>query len=539
MSRAEAESAEGAGAPGAADGHARPPSRRAADNGGAGRLRHLWRAHVARLLAFGLAAALIAAAAVLVTPSLAPVPSIQATPIAPTAREAPAEAQDVHAPLRPAEAAAEVSPQSVSDPAAELAALSAPATEARVERPGVLIYHVQAGDTLHLLAERFGLRAETLVWANDVPNWDLILIGQPLRIPPVDGVHYTVRPGDTLSTIALRFGLEVASVARTNGLADPDRLVVGTELWLPGGRPLAAPSAAPPTVAEPLLEAAAADLAPLPDRLGDILGAGWLRTTAETALYRSAERGARVLHTLPRSARLERAGGLEGRRVLVRDPGDGQTRQAMTGWVDVAALEPGLAPPPRELPLGYPDDTRMDIAHVFVPYRNQLDGSPWAAANCGPTALSMVLAAFGIDASPGQLRREVLAAQGIYGNHVGTLLTALARVGEQRGLRIFDLYEGGRIKRWDLDDLRGHVQAGHPVLVQVSFRRLPGNERVPYYADHYIVITGVVDDAFLYNDPLGLGGPGWDRLISGQRLLRAMEAGDRRYQYAAFAAARG
>ena len=31
--------------------------------------------------------------------------------------------------------------------------------------------------------------------------------------------------------------------------------------------------------------------------------------------------------------------------------------------------------------------------HVFdVPYRNQLDGSPYALANCGPTALSMAIA---------------------------------------------------------------------------------------------------------------------------------------------------
>src|SRR5205814_9519215 len=34
-----------------------------------------------------------------------------------------------------------------------------------------------------------------------------------------------------------------------------------------------------------------------------------------------------------------------------------------------------------------------------LPYRSQLDGSPYAGANCGPTALSMVLAYYGIDAS--------------------------------------------------------------------------------------------------------------------------------------------
>ena len=45
----------------------------------------------------------------------------------------------------------------------------------------------------------------------------------------------------------------------------------------------------------------------------------------------------------------------------------------------------------------------MDIPEVFAPYRSQLDGSPFSLANCGPTTISMALAAYGIDASPGQL----------------------------------------------------------------------------------------------------------------------------------------
>src|SRR4051812_3082741 len=34
---------------------------------------------------------------------------------------------------------------------------------------------------------------------------------------------------------------------------------------------------------------------------------------------------------------------------------------------------------------------------LSVPYRSQLDGTPYAQANCGPTALAMVLAYYGID----------------------------------------------------------------------------------------------------------------------------------------------
>ena len=50
--------------------------------------------------------------------------------------------------------------------------------------------------------------------------------------------------------------------------------------------------------------------------------------------------------------------------------------------------------------------------HVLdVPYRNQLDGSRYALANCGPTALSMSLAYYGVDASPWDLRVRSMRTQ--------------------------------------------------------------------------------------------------------------------------------
>src|SRR5919199_5917361 len=98
----------------------------------------------------------------------------------------------------------------------------------------------------------------------------------------------------------------------------------------------------------------------------------------------------------------------------------------MTGWVNAVDLAPSGAPASRELPMAYPADTAMDIAHVFAPYRSQLDGSPYAEANCGPTAIGMALAAFGVNVPGRQLRGEALDAQHMWGNNAGTILTALA-----------------------------------------------------------------------------------------------------------------
>ena len=202
---------------------------------------------------------------------------------------------------------------------------------------------------------------------------------------------------------------------------------------MPGGRPLA--SAATTTAAatasaagEDQTLAAAGPPAALPDNIDTLLGAGWLSAAHVTNLYKAAEPGSTNLHQLPGGARLERLNGFSRGRIQVRDPGDGRTRQAMTGWVDAFDMDVGRAPVTRQLPQAYPTDTAMDIFHVFAPYRSQLDGSAYQEANCGPTAVGMALDAFGVSVPPRQLRAEALDAQHMFGNGVGTLITALARL---------------------------------------------------------------------------------------------------------------
>jgi uncharacterized protein YvpB len=176
---------------------------------------------------------------------------------------------------------------------------------------------------------------------------------------------------------------------------------------------------------------------------------------------------------------------------------------------------------------------------VFAPYRSQLDGSPYAEANCGPTTLGMALDAFGVDVAPRQLRSEALDAEHMSGNGTGTLITALAQVAQENGLRALDMRgDDGSIRRWGLDDIRAHLQAGHPVIVQVRYRLLPGRGGAYYFGDHYILVTGMVGDAFLYNDPIDVDGLGWDRIITGGALSVAMNASDARYAYSAVAIAR-
>lgn len=168
-----------------------------------------------------------------------------------------------------------------------------------------------------------------------------------------------------------------------------------------------------------------------------------------------------------------------------------------------------------------------------VPYRDQLDGSRYALANCGPTSLAMVLDYYGIDASLWDLRVRAMRAQhswvddeGGYSDSYGVFVYNLAAVAESFGLRAEGLWahEGSRIdhlREWQPDDLRRVLHKGHPAIVQVQYGALPGRDGSSVRVDHYLVIHGLVGRDFVYNDPLGSSG-GPNMTISEDDLFHAM-----------------
>ena len=144
---------------------------------------------------------------------------------------------------------------------------------------------------------------------------------------------------------------------------------------------------------------------------------------------------------------------------------------------------------------------------INVPYRTQLDGSDYASANCGPTVLGMALESFGVNLPPTDLRGQVLSTEDLdpADADAGSFIWALARVAQSQGLQTHGLYEadGSALHHWSLDEIRSSLHRGQPVIVQVVYRGLPGREDSGYYGDHYIVITGLMGQDFLYNDPIG------------------------------------
>ncbi len=108
-------------------------------------------------------------------------------------------------------------------------------------------YTVRRGDTLSSIAQRYGVTTAVLIRANNITNSDYLYVGQVLKIPASSNTAtsatnksenqsaatYTVQRGDTLAVIAQRYGVSVLDLAQANDIANINYLDVGQVLRIP------------------------------------------------------------------------------------------------------------------------------------------------------------------------------------------------------------------------------------------------------------------------------------------------------------------
>ncbi len=129
--------------------------------------------------------------------------------------------------------------------ATEVALNAVPESERFARQYPDLQHRVARGDTLWDIARKYDVSVNSLIRANGLRSGNLIRIGQVLTLP-VDagtatlagiqeaGGTYTVRRGDTMAVIANRFGTSTQALLAANALADPDRINIGQRLLIPG-----------------------------------------------------------------------------------------------------------------------------------------------------------------------------------------------------------------------------------------------------------------------------------------------------------------
>lgn len=99
---------------------------------------------------------------------------------------------------------------------------------------GTTQYTVRAGDSLWLIAQRYGTTVDAIKRLNGLTS-DRLDIGQVLKIPASNAlsyIEYTVRSGDTLWLLARRYQTTVDAIKRMSGITS-DQLSIGQVLRIP------------------------------------------------------------------------------------------------------------------------------------------------------------------------------------------------------------------------------------------------------------------------------------------------------------------
>ncbi len=100
----------------------------------------------------------------------------------------------------------------------------------------IFAYEVEPGDTLSSVAQRFGIKKDTLIMENNLWNANSLRTGTTLKILPVDGISHVVKKGDTIEKIAKKYKVELEDITRQNQLEEDEVLLADSALIIPGGK---------------------------------------------------------------------------------------------------------------------------------------------------------------------------------------------------------------------------------------------------------------------------------------------------------------
>ncbi|MDO8487887.1 MAG: peptidoglycan DD-metalloendopeptidase family protein [bacterium] len=106
-------------------------------------------------------------------------------------------------------------------------------------RDKVVEYEVQPGDTVSVIAEKFGVDSDTIRWENNLASVNDIRPRQTLRILPVSGINHKVARGETIYSIAKKYNANPQAMVDFpfNNFADNETfaLAVGQTIIVPDG----------------------------------------------------------------------------------------------------------------------------------------------------------------------------------------------------------------------------------------------------------------------------------------------------------------
>ena len=97
------------------------------------------------------------------------------------------------------------------------------------------VYKIVEGDTIRSIATEYSVSISTILASNKLDDPNMIVPGQEILIPPIEGVIADVQPNETLAQLAERYGVEAADIAQANALpAQSDAAVPYERIVIPG-----------------------------------------------------------------------------------------------------------------------------------------------------------------------------------------------------------------------------------------------------------------------------------------------------------------
>ena len=102
-------------------------------------------------------------------------------------------------------------------------------------RTEIIEHSVESEETLSLIAEKYNISLNTLLWANSLTKTSKLKTGQKLIVLPVSGTVHHVKSGDNISSIAQKHKTKSTEIISFNNLSNEDDIFIGDILIVPNG----------------------------------------------------------------------------------------------------------------------------------------------------------------------------------------------------------------------------------------------------------------------------------------------------------------
>lgn len=102
----------------------------------------------------------------------------------------------------------------------------------KITEDSITLYEVKKGDTLDTVAKLFNISKNTIIWANNLKDKNLVP-GSSLIILPITGIQYTATKSITVAEIAKKYGADAQEIAEFNGVSPSTKLTKGQTIIIP------------------------------------------------------------------------------------------------------------------------------------------------------------------------------------------------------------------------------------------------------------------------------------------------------------------